>query len=121
MFLNLESYLVMITDTITETIPLRKDKDGVIRIEGSRITLDVVVNAFNAGATAEEIVYQYPTLKLADVYAVISYYLRRYAEIETYLTQRRKSADKIRQENEARFPARGIRERLLARTIERKE
>ncbi len=91
------------------------DADGVIRIGGSRVTLDTVVDAFDAGATAEEIVQQYPSLNLADVYSVIGYYLRRRSEIEDYLQQRRQQAVEIRKQNESRFEAKGIRERLLAR------
>jgi hypothetical protein len=30
---------------------------------------------FKQGATAEEIVYRYPSLKLADLYAAIGFYL----------------------------------------------
>lgn len=100
----------------TEPIPLMTDSDGVVRISGTRITLDTVVSAFNAGATAEEIVQQFPSLPLADVYAVISYYLKRRSEVENYLRQRQKQADKIRKENEKRFYPQGIRERLLARS-----
>ncbi len=56
----------------TEPVPLLTDKDGVVRVGGTRVTLDTVVAAFKEGATAEEIVQQYPSLELADVYAVIS-------------------------------------------------
>ena len=55
----------------TEPLPLLADKDGVVRVRGTRVTLDTVVTAFNDEATAEEIVHQYPSLQLADVYAVI--------------------------------------------------
>jgi len=54
-----------------ETVPLRTDDEGVVRIGKTRITLDVVISAFHQGATPEEIVYRYPTLDLADVYAVL--------------------------------------------------
>jgi hypothetical protein len=67
------------------------------------------------GATAEEIVQQYPVLALADVYAVIGYYLRHRPEVEAYLAQRREAAERVRRENRARFDATGIRARLLAR------
>ncbi len=40
------------------------------------ITLETLVSAFSEGSTAVDIVYQYPVLNLADVYAVITYYLR---------------------------------------------
>jgi hypothetical protein len=58
---------------------------------------------------------QYPSLALAEVYAVIGYYLQRQAEVEAYLSQRRQFASEVRRQNEARFNQQGIRERLLAR------
>ena len=96
-------------------VPLKTDADGVVRVGGTRVTLDTVVAAFEEGATAEEIVYQYPSLDLADVYAVIGYYLQRRSDIETYLRRRQQQRDEVREQNEARFDPRGIRNRLLAR------
>lgn len=104
----------------TEPVPLLTDKDGVVRVGGTRVTLDTVVAAFNEGATAEEIVQQYPSLELADVYAVISYYLRSHSGVEAYLRKRHKQAEEIRKQNEARFDPHGIRERLLARRAKNK-
>jgi uncharacterized protein (DUF433 family) len=100
---------------ITETIPLKMDKDGVIRVSKTRVTLDTIVAAFMEGATAEEIAHQYPVVPLADIYSVIGYYLRRKKEVDAYLKRREKFAAEIRKQNEARFNATGIRERLLAR------
>ncbi len=99
----------------TEPIPLAEDSDGVVRVSGTRVTLDTVVTAFNEGATAEEIVYQYPSLPLADVYAVISYYLRQRANVEAYMHKRQQLGAEMRKQNEARFSPQGIRERLMAR------
>ena len=79
-----------------ESIPLEIDANGVVRVGGTRITLDTIVDAFGQGATAEEITYQYPSLHLADFYAVIAYYLRRRAAVESYLQHRQKGADSIR-------------------------
>ena len=79
-----------------ESIPLEIDANGVIRVGGTRITLDTIVAAFGQGATTEEITYQYPSLHLADFYAVIAYYLRRRAAVESYLQHRQKGADSIR-------------------------
>ena len=50
----------------SEPFPLETGSDSVIRVRGTRITLDTVWTAFNDGATAEEIVQQYPSLSLAD-------------------------------------------------------
>ena len=101
--------------TTTETIPLESDPEGVIRVGKTRVTLDTIVTAFTDGATAEEIVQQYPSVLLADVYSVIGYYLRRRAEVEAYLKRRQQQAAEIRQQNESRFDPTGIRERLLVR------
>ena len=96
-------------------IPIETDADGVIRVAGTRVTLDTLVAAFSEGATAEEIVQQYPSLELGDVYAVIGYYLHNRAEVDRYLERRREEALRVRRENEARFDPEGIRDRLLAR------
>lgn len=104
---------------VAELPPLVKDADGVIRVGDTRVTLDTVVSAFQEGATAEEIAYQYPSLNLADVYAVLGYYLQRQAEADTYLQRRREQAQVVRESNEARYAPQGIRERLLARRSER--
>ncbi|MBI5290338.1 MAG: DUF433 domain-containing protein [Chloroflexi bacterium] len=106
--------------SITETIPIETDADGVMRVSKTRVTLDTVVAAFNDGATAEEIAQQFPTLPLADVYSVIGYHLRRYAEVEAYLSRRREQAEQVRKENESRFSPSGVRERLTARQVSRK-
>jgi uncharacterized protein (DUF433 family) len=103
---------LVIVDT---PIPLKTDVDDVVRIGNTRVTLDTVIIAFKEGATAEEIVAQYPSLLLADVYAVIGYYLQQQPEVEAYLKQREHIANEVRQQNEARFNQQGIRNRLLAR------
>ena len=98
-----------------EPLPLTKDADGVVRVGGTRVTLDTLVEAFHEGLTAEEMAQQYPSVALADIYAVIGYYLRRRAEVEAYLEERRRKAREVREWNQARTDPRGIRERLLAR------
>ena len=105
----------MVLASTTEVIPLVADAHGVLHVGNTRVTLDTVIAAFADGATAEEIVQQYPSLHLADVYSVIGYYLRHASEIEAYLQQRRVQREAIRQQNEARFDPHGVRARLLAR------
>jgi uncharacterized protein (DUF433 family) len=105
----------MLPSPVMENIPLRTDAEGVVRIGNTRITLDTVVGAFRDGATAEEIVQQYPSLDLADVYSVIGYYLRRTSEVDAYLQKGKKEADASRAQNESRFDPSGVRARLLAR------
>jgi uncharacterized protein (DUF433 family) len=101
-------------DTI-ERVPIHTDGEGVVRVAGTRVTLDTIVGAFDAGATAEEIAQQYSSVPLADVYSVITYYLRHKAEVGAYLARRERQAEEVRAEVERRFPSSGLRERLLAR------
>jgi uncharacterized protein (DUF433 family) len=98
-----------------EAPPLRTDPEGVVRVAGTRVTLDTIVAAFVAGATAEEIVQQFPTLSLVDVYQVIAYYLRRPSEVGEYLQRRQAQSATIGASNEQRFDPEGVRARLLAR------
>jgi uncharacterized protein (DUF433 family) len=56
----------------TEAIPIIEDGDGVLRIGATRVSLDSVISAFDLGSTPEQIVHSYDTLKLDDVYAVIT-------------------------------------------------
>lgn len=102
-----------------DEVPLGIDQDGVIRVGGTRVTFDSVLAAYNAGATPEEIVQQFPTLHLASVYGAISYYLRRPDEIRDYLRERLAVAEQVRLENERQFDPQGIRQRLLARRSSR--
>ncbi len=98
-------------------VPLKTDADGVIRVGGTRVRLDTVIFAYKEGATPEEIVEQYPSLKLADVHVVIGYYLQNRDEVERYLRERQEHRDQVRQMNEARLDPNGIRDRLLARQL----
>ena len=98
-----------------EPVPLDADADGTVRVGGTRVTLDTIALAFDDGASPEEVAQRHPTLDLADVYSVFAYYLRHRDTVQAYLRERGRRAGKVRQENERRFPPRGVRERLLAR------
>ena len=97
-----------------DPIPLRMDDDATVRVGQTRVTLDTVISTFRRGATPEEIAESFPTLKLADVYAVISYYLRHREEVDAYLRQREEEAAATRREIESRPGYGEFRERLLA-------
>ena len=91
--------------------PLATGSDGVVRVGGTRVRLDTIINAFNQGASAEEILQQYPSVTLSDIYATISYYLQHREEVDSYLTERGHRREELR----AQFNPQGIREKLLAR------
>ncbi len=105
----------MSTLPTTATVPLTTDAHGIVRVCGTRVTLDSIVTAFRAGGTAEEIAQKFPTVPLADVYLIIAHYLTHTAEIDAYLFQQRAEAAALRHGVETRFDPAGIRARLLAR------
>ena len=95
------------------------DTDGVARIAKTRVTLDTVILAFEQGATAEEIAYRYPILKLSDVYSAIGFYLNHQDDVAIYLQQRQQQAKEIRILNEQKFNPKTLHARLLARRAEK--
>jgi uncharacterized protein (DUF433 family) len=103
-----------------DPLPLRVDESGTIRVGASRVTLDVLIADYHKGWSAEEIVRQLDTLKLADVYGAIAYYHRHREEVEEYLQQRRTQADKLQRQIEAEHPNRAnLKAELLARMAQR--
>jgi uncharacterized protein (DUF433 family) len=100
----------------TDPVPLRVDEYGAVRVGDSQVLLDIVVREFENGAGPEEIVHAYSTLHLADIYAVIAFYLRHQEEVQDYLRARKPDAERLQKEIEAKQPDRaGLRAKLLAR------
>ncbi|HEY0459215.1 MAG TPA: DUF433 domain-containing protein [Pyrinomonadaceae bacterium] len=99
----------------TSEVKLTETEAGVLRVGNSRVSLDTVVIAFNQGATPEQIVEDYDSLELGEVYAVISYYLQNRETVENYLAERKIQRAELRYEIESRTNPQNIRERLLAR------
>lgn len=105
---------------ISHPTVIRHDTDGVLRIGQTRVTLDTVITAFDLGATPEQIVQQFPSLSLAQVYASISIYLHNRDELDSYFKERRLQAKQQLDEVTQQPHMQDIRKRLLART-ERKQ
>jgi uncharacterized protein (DUF433 family) len=109
--------------TISETLvaskpPLHEHPDGDVRVVGTRIPLATVVREYWSGMSPEDIVSAYDTLGLADVYAVLAYYLRNRQVVDEYLKARELRGQAIRAEIETRSPTGTLRELLLARRVQ---
>ena len=65
--------------------PVILGADGVVRVRGSGVTLELIVGAFDAGATPDQIAHHCPSLELATIYSVIGYALGQRAEVDLYL------------------------------------
>ena len=99
---------------IVDKILLAKDAHGVYRVGGTRVTLDLVLSAFNRGASPEEIVRRYDSLKLPDVYQVIGYYLKHADELSEHFANRTREAEALLSAHPEWSPI-GLKDRLLAR------
>jgi uncharacterized protein (DUF433 family) len=101
--------------SMTQTIPLTQGEDGIIRVTGSRVTLDSIVHQFKNGASAEQIQEDFPSLTLSDVYSVVAYYLQHTGQVEAYLNEQAQAAGEVRREVESLEQTRELRERLRQR------
>jgi uncharacterized protein (DUF433 family) len=90
-----ERYVEMTAVAIEpEPVPLIKDAAGRLMIKSTRVPLDTLVAAFKRGESPESVQESYPTVPLADVYAVLAYYLNDCAGVEVYITeQERRGAE----------------------------
>jgi uncharacterized protein (DUF433 family) len=66
-------------------------------VEGTRISLDSIVYAFQKGISPESIVQSFPLLTLEQVYGVIAFYLANRLEIDTYLSAEEEAFDSMPQ------------------------
>lgn len=81
-----------------EAPPLTVLENGAIRVTGTRMPLEVLLNAhLDRGWSAEKIVQEFDGLKLGDVYAVLGYYHRHQDEVEAYLVESSAAAAATRQ------------------------
>ena len=105
--------------TLDDACPalLTRTSEGVLRITGTRITLDSVIQAFHDGATPEEMCQDFPGLALPHIYSVLAFYLTQQDTVDAYLKDHTQATTIIRQElrsTHADFLA-DLRNRLTAR------
>lgn len=93
-----------------------------IRLKGTRMSIDTIVEEFNKGAAPQGIVENYPTLTLEQVYAAITYYLHNKAEVDEYIRRGEEIAEAFYQEHLKQPPdAVTLRLRALAAKREAEE
>jgi uncharacterized protein (DUF433 family) len=100
---------------VTLAVPLREEPAGVLRVGQGRVLLELVIRAYQRGASPQEIVRMYDSLALGDVFAVVAYYLANPAEIDKYLRKCDEEAEAVRRKVEVSQPRGPSKEELLAR------
>ena len=64
-----------------------EQRRGGYYVAGTRISLDSVVCSFNEGQSPEAIQEDFPSLKRAQIYGAIAFYLDHHAEIDKHLEE----------------------------------
>jgi uncharacterized protein (DUF433 family) len=80
-------------------------RNDTYRVEGTRISLDSIVYAFQKGLSPESIVQSFPLLTLEQVYGAIAFYLAHRAEINAYLAAEEIAFDAMPQPLQTTDPA----------------
>src|SRR5947207_7210430 len=91
----------MILLETTQNVPLTLTESGTICVTGSQVALESVVYQYQQGDTAEAILESFPSVKLADIHAVISYYLNHRDQVDEYVHDQQKRASTVREDNES--------------------
>jgi uncharacterized protein (DUF433 family) len=88
-------------EPLTVAVPLREEPAGVFRVGNTRVLLELVLDAYKRGESPEAIVRSYRSLRLADVYAVITRYLADRAPFDEYLRHCDEEAELVRKKLDA--------------------
>ena len=75
-----------------------------IRVKGHRVSIEHVIELFNAGMSPERIRQNFPSLSLEEVYATITYYMHNRQEVEQYIKKSEGVADAFYQEHQGQPP-----------------
>lgn len=106
---------VMLELETTQTVPLTRWEDGSIRIAGSRVRYEYVVDLFKNGASAEHILEVFPSLRLKDIYGALFYYLDHTEAVEEYLKSQKRAEEEGYQFIQSHFDNSDLRERIRLR------
>jgi uncharacterized protein (DUF433 family) len=96
-------------------LPLTTSDKGVVYVSSTRIPIDFIIYEYLEGATAEDIVQNYPSLSLPAIHAVLSCYLTHKTEVNAYMAQQEQVAEAKYLEIAERSQQKDLRQRLLAR------
>ena len=98
-----------------DPVPIREESDGTLRVCGSRVLLELILQAFEGGASPEAIVQRYSTLRLQDVYSLIAHCLNHREEMAEYVKLRERRASEVAAKiDSTQYNLTDLRRRLLA-------
>jgi uncharacterized protein (DUF433 family) len=77
------------------TIPLRPTQDGTIRVGDTRVSLETIIESYLTGDRPEDIHEGFPFIDLADIYAIIAFYLKNKEAVDRYLANQDEESQRI--------------------------
>lgn len=78
-----------------------------IRIKGTRVGIETIIEDYLNAASPEEIAVRYPTVTLEQIFATLTFYLRNKHEVDQYL-ERLRIFTKQAWQNQQRHPSPAI-------------
>ena len=79
-----------------EGVPLHNSPDGQVRIDGTRISLAIFIEAYHLGHNTPELLAErFPSVSLANAKAVLAYWQEGRAEVDEYLRLSAEHAEKV--------------------------
>ena len=100
-------------------VPLYRDDRGTVRVNDSRVLLDIVVGSYKLGYNAEQISGQYTTADVDDVKGVLAYYQAYQDEVDEYLRIRQERGDRLKEHFRSQSEYREWLERFKERVKEK--
>ena len=89
-----------------------EDRDGGLFVTGSRVSLASIIFEFREGASPENIVQNFPTLSLPQVYGAIAFFLNQPEQTEAYLRSLKSAWEDL--ERSAEPPSPDLQQRIDA-------
>jgi uncharacterized protein (DUF433 family) len=90
-----------------------------IRLKGSRIGIEFVLDEFLQGKTADEIAIRFPTLSLEQIYATILYYHHEHSKVRSYYANYVAYCEQSQKDHDADPDSRNLKQKLYAGMAER--
>lgn len=97
--------------------PVRRDTVGVLRVGNTRVTLDTIVNTYEAGSIALEISHDYDAVTLSEISAAIDFYLHHKQALKLYFASRAQASTSALFDISIRQATSLIRDKLSSRRI----
>jgi len=81
---------------------------NALRIKGTRVGLEHLIELYREGHTAEELAIEFPTVSLEQVHGVIAYYLGNRAAVDDYVKSGEKQFEEQRRQTLQRPPSEAV-------------